>query len=93
MCAEKASLRNTVSGAYIEKSTKLRGFVNFTLNMAHEQVARAREIVARSYNIVYRTRQTLAYSERIQQGHRREKSRNSIMRPDSISEVDLDVPG
>ena len=81
MCAEKASLRNSVSGACIEESTKLRAYVNLTLNTAHEQVARSREIVARSYEIVYRTRQTLACSGRIQQGLLKEESQNPIIGP------------
>jgi hypothetical protein len=92
MCAEKASLRNSLSGACIEQSTELRELVNLTLCAAHEQVARSREIVARSYEIVYRTRQTLACSERIQQGSLREESHNPILRPDD-SEVDLEVRG
>jgi len=88
MCAGKASLRNSVSGACIKESTKLREFVDFTLNMAHEQVAWSRVIVAKSQEIVGRTRKTLAHSGRIQQGD----SRNPLMRPD-LMEVELDVPG
>jgi hypothetical protein len=93
MCAEKASLRNSVSGACIKESTKLREFVDFTLNIAHEQVAWSRVIVAKSHEIVGRTRRTLAHSGRIQQGPLREDSRNPLMRPDDLLEVDLEVPG
>ena len=93
MCAEKARLRNSVSDAYIEESTKLRAYVNLTLSMAHEQVARSREIVARSCDIVFRTRRTLACSGRIQQGLLKEESRNPIMDPHYLSESDLEPRG